>query len=65
MQNKYRDYETRLQAIFLEGDDPFAQWARSHTQSCPQCHVLVERSEGCGARTPLPERCTRMRCAYG
>mmetsp|Transcript_10032 Transcript_10032/g.24098 ORF Transcript_10032/g.24098 Transcript_10032/m.24098 type:complete len:264 (+) Transcript_10032:630-1421(+) len=54
IQNKFMDYEKRVLDLFLFDDD-FAAWARANTQSCPRCHVLVQRSDGCN----------HMRCQCG
>mmetsp|Transcript_10033 Transcript_10033/g.24105 ORF Transcript_10033/g.24105 Transcript_10033/m.24105 type:complete len:132 (+) Transcript_10033:630-1025(+) len=52
IQNKFMDYEKRVLDLFLFDDD-FAAWARANTQSCPRCHVLVQRSDGCVLQTHL------------
>jgi hypothetical protein len=45
-EHKHADHLKNLRAI-IKHDDVLLQWLRSHARPCPDCHVIVSRSEGC------------------
>lgn len=44
------DYLKHLQKI-MKKDKKLQSWLKSHARPCPECHVIVSRSEGCNAMT--------------
>jgi hypothetical protein len=49
-EHKHADYLQNLRAI-SEHDDSLMRWLRQHARPCPDCHVIVSRSEGCNVMT--------------
>jgi hypothetical protein len=44
------DRAARLRSI-ISGNDAFARWARTNTQSCPHCLAVIQRNTGCSHMT--------------
>merc|ERR1712007_280625 len=42
----YTDHLSNLKGLAKEDDDLMA-WLRQNARPCPDCHVIVSRSEGC------------------
>jgi len=49
-EHKHADYLENLRRI-SDKDDSLMHWLRSHARPCPDCHVIVSRSEGCNTMT--------------
>eukprot|EP00931_Biecheleriopsis_adriatica_P116860 TRINITY_DN92446_c0_g1_i1.p1 TRINITY_DN92446_c0_g1~~TRINITY_DN92446_c0_g1_i1.p1 ORF type:complete len:612 (-),score=78.79 TRINITY_DN92446_c0_g1_i1:145-1980(-) len=50
LEYKHADYLQNLRTI-TAGDDQLMRWLRQHAKPCPNCHVIVSRSEGCNVMT--------------
>jgi len=49
-ERKHADYLGNLRDIAGK-DSQLMQWLRRHARPCPDCHVIVSKSEGCDAMT--------------
>jgi len=49
-EHKHADYLQNLQMI-ADKDDNLMRWLRQNARPCPDCHVIVSRSEGCNTMT--------------
>lgn len=49
-EHKHADYLQNLRTI-ADKDDNLMRWLRQHARPCPECHVIVSRSEGCNTMT--------------
>lgn len=47
-EHKTADYLRHLKAS-VKGNKELGGWLRSHARPCPDCHVIVSRSEGCNS----------------
>lgn len=47
-EHKHADHLKNLRSI-AKHDDALMDWLRVHARPCPDCHVIVSRSEGCNA----------------
>jgi hypothetical protein len=45
-EHKQADYLKHLRTS-IKDDKEFKSWLQSHARPCPECHVIVSRSEGC------------------
>merc|ERR1711879_390206 len=54
LEHRNADYLERLKTDLKE-DPEFFAWVKSNSKPCPECHIIVSRSQGCN----------HMRCLCG
>merc|ERR1719265_622586 len=49
-EHKHADYLQHLKDS-IQGNSTLTAWLKSNARPCPECHVIVSRSEGCNHMT--------------